>query len=275
MAGKGKPIGTLFVELDLDGSSYTKKQKEILQGAKVTALDVEKNWRTIGSSSDKMYDAMRQNILNAYNQIANSAKSSAQEIIRAEEAKNAKLKQINEQQYGHQASTIEKTKSSWMAASAAIVAAWYTASRAISMVYDIVMQGVRAIDAYNLAAIQTAAIMTGMMKPNNKSLADNYRESYQYAKALNAVLEQVDKQVMLNFQDLQNITVEMMKQGVVMDINSKAEIKAFTQIANALAVISAGYPNKEIQLRQEIRSLLSGQVRATDQLAQMMVALLS
>jgi tape measure domain-containing protein len=124
MAGKGKPIGTIFVELDLDGSSYTKKQKEILQGAKVTVLDVEKNWRTIGSSSDKMYDAMRQNILNAYNQIANSAKSSAQDIIRAEEAKNAKIKQINEQQYGHHVSFTERLKKNWQEVAAAAYLAY-------------------------------------------------------------------------------------------------------------------------------------------------------
>ena len=131
MAGKGKPIGTVFVELDLDGSSYTKKQKDILQGAQYTALDIEKNWRTIGSSSDKMYNAMRQNILNAYNQIANSAKSSAQDIIRAEEAKNAKIKQINEHQYGVHESLLTKMKNNWIATSVAVIAAYRAIGSAI------------------------------------------------------------------------------------------------------------------------------------------------
>lgn len=129
MATKGKPIGQIFVELDLDGSSYTKKQKEILRGAQYTALDIEKNWRTIGSSSDKMYEAMRQNILNAYNQIANSAKSSANDILRAEREKNARISEINKKQYGEHVSMIDKLKSHW----AELAASAYLAYKAFQM----------------------------------------------------------------------------------------------------------------------------------------------
>jgi len=126
---KGKPIGTIFVELDLDGSTYTKKQKDILQGAKYTALDIEKNWRTIGGSSDKMYEAMRQNIMNAYNQIANSAKSSANDILRAEREKNARISEINKKQYGEHVSMIDKLKSHW----AELAASAYLAYKAFQM----------------------------------------------------------------------------------------------------------------------------------------------
>lgn len=271
----GKALGTVWVELDLSTDAYTKKEKEVLRGATTTSLEIEKNWRTLGSHSDKIYDAMRQQAINSFNAIANSSKSSAAEIIRAEEAKNAKIKQLNEHQYGQQTSLISTLKGHWLSATAAIAAAWYAVSNVLRKVSDLVMQGVRAIDSYNLAAIQTAAIMTGMMQPDKRSLADKYKEARTYADQLNDTLEQVDKQTMLNFKDLQNITLEMMKQGVVMDVNSQAEIKAFTQISNALAVISSGYPNKEIQLRQEIRSLLNGQVRATDQLSQMLDAQLN
>jgi len=129
MGNKGRSIGTIFAEIDLDSSSYTKKQKEILSGAKVTVLDIEKNWRTIGSSSDKMYEAMRQNITNAYNQIANSAKSSANDILRAEREKNARIEEINKKQYGEHVSMIDKLKSHW----AELAASAYLAFKAFQM----------------------------------------------------------------------------------------------------------------------------------------------
>ncbi len=128
----GKPIGTIFVELDMDQTKYTNAQKAILQSASTTALNVEKNWKIIGEKSDVMYNAMRQSIVNAYEMIKNKAGTSAAEIIRAEEAKNAKLQALNDQQYGAHTSLIDSLKKHYIAASAAIVAAWMLVNRAIA-----------------------------------------------------------------------------------------------------------------------------------------------
>ncbi len=128
MAG-GKPIGTIFVELDLDKTKYTNAQNEILQGAISTSTNIEKNWSIIGQKSDLMYDAMRQRALNAYEMIAKSGQASASEIIRAEEAKNARIKQINEQQYGETQTFMDKLKKNW----AEVVASVYIAYRAFNV----------------------------------------------------------------------------------------------------------------------------------------------
>ncbi len=120
----GKPVGTVFVELDLDQTKYTKAQQAILQSAKTTSLDIEKNWKIIGEKSDVMYNAMRQSITNAYEMIKNKAGTSAQEIVRAEEAKNTKLKQINEQQFGHQTSLLDSLKKNWIAVTATAMAVY-------------------------------------------------------------------------------------------------------------------------------------------------------
>lgn len=130
---QGRSIGTVFVELDLDPSLYTRKQKQILAGARTTALSVEKNWETIGSQSDRMYDAMRQRVINAYGQIKNSAKTTASEMVRLEQAKNARLKEIDDQQFGRQTSMIEKLKNNWVAAAGAITAAYFAARKAWSL----------------------------------------------------------------------------------------------------------------------------------------------
>jgi hypothetical protein len=126
----GKPVGTIFAELDLDTTKFTRAQKQILAEAKTTSLNVEKNWSIIGQKSDLMYDAMRQRITNAYEMIKNRATTTAAEIVRAEEAKDRKLREINEQQFGRQTSLLESLKKNWLAVTAAVTAAYLTAQRA-------------------------------------------------------------------------------------------------------------------------------------------------
>lgn len=154
-----------------------------------------------------------------------------------------------------------------------LYAAYYLLSSGIRGVIGFLGQGIQAIDDYNLSIAKMAAMMTGMMVPDkNKGLAEQYREAHSYAKELNVMIEKVDKETLLTAKDLRQITEEMMKQGVVVDVNNKKQVEGFTAISNALAVIAAGAPNKEIQLRQEIRSLLQGELRDSNQLAKMLEA---
>lgn len=142
----GKPIGTIYAELDLDTTKYTKAQQQILQGATSTALNVEKNWRIIGEKSDVMYNAMKQNITNAYEMIKNKAGTSAAEIVRAEQAKNAKIAALDAQQYGVQTSVIDKIKANWIAASIAI----YAAIRVIGKAWDFLKEGAEYKEQYGI-----------------------------------------------------------------------------------------------------------------------------
>ncbi len=133
-------------------------------------------------------------------------------------------------------------------------------------------QVVDAVEGFNLAVIQSAALVTGMMVNDDRSLADRYKEAKEYATALQKVLEQIDKDTLLTARDLGTMTMEMQKQNVLLDVTNQKQIEAFTTIANAVAVISTGYPNKEVQIRQEIRALLQGQARSTDALGSMLKA---
>jgi len=129
----GQPVGTMYVELSLDATKYTKAQKDILAGAEKNSADINKVFKTVGTQSDQMYDAMRKNIQNSLNAIKQSHLSSHDEIRRAQESAAAKIKDINEKQYGHQVGIIEKLKANWIAAAAAIGAAMVIASKAYSM----------------------------------------------------------------------------------------------------------------------------------------------
>jgi hypothetical protein len=133
----GKPIGTLFVELDLDSSRYLKGQQQILKDAQVVTFDIEKNFKNLGLKSSAAMDLSRAQIVNAYQGILHSANTTANDIVRAEEAKNSKLKALNEQQFGAQTSFLDTLKKNWMAVSAVAIAAYMLIQRAYSFAKDI------------------------------------------------------------------------------------------------------------------------------------------
>jgi hypothetical protein len=151
----------------------------------------------------------------------------------------------------------------------AITQAAQTAGQAMKAVFSEVSD---AVEGFNMAVIQSAAMITGMMKEDGRPLAERYREAKTYAHQLQLVLEQIDKETLLTARDLSNMTMEMQKQGVLLDVTNQKQLEAFKSLSNAVAVVSQGYPAKEVQIRQEIRSLLSGQTRATDTLSGMLKA---
>ena len=129
--------GTVYTEIDLGTSKFDAAQKRILYDAKTMAINVEDAWKNLGQKSDVMYNAMRQQAENAYARIAATAKQGSAEQVRAEEAKNEKIKALNEEQFGHQTSLLETFKSHWIAVSAAGVAAYMLFERAYSFGRDI------------------------------------------------------------------------------------------------------------------------------------------
>ena len=130
----GKPVGTIFVELDLDASRYTKGQRQLLKDAQGASSILEQNFKNLGIKSAAHFDLLRAKVKNSFDAIASSSKATANDIIRAEEAKNAKLKALNEQQFGAHINTIDKIKKNWIAASAAIAAAAVAIRQAIGYI---------------------------------------------------------------------------------------------------------------------------------------------
>lgn len=130
-----------------------------------------------------------------------------------------------------------------------------------------------SVEEYKMSVIQTAAFTTGMMRRQaGISIADQYKEAKEYSEELVYQLELLDAKTILTGNDLKLMNRELLKQGVLLDTNNQKQLEGFTTIANAVAAISAGAPNKQIQLMQETRALLQGQVRMNDQLAMMLDA---
>lgn len=130
---EGRSVGTIFCELDLDPSRYTKGQRQLYKDATTTSLNIEENFKKLGVKSAAEFDLLRAKANNAFLMIANSSKATANDILRAEEAKNAKLRALNEQQYGHQATIIENLKNNWIKAAAVIGTAMIAANKAWGM----------------------------------------------------------------------------------------------------------------------------------------------
>lgn len=137
---------------------------------------------------------------------------------------------------------------------------------------SLVMEGVAAIDEYKISVISLAAMWTSSSEAQGRGLSEIYQQNKAYAQELTLWMEEFDKETLLGAKDLMVMTVEMSKQGVILDINNKKQAEGFKNLANALAIVTAGAPNKQIQLHQEIGALMRGEARVTDQLGQMLKA---
>lgn len=128
-----RPIGTIFVDFDANFIPVTKAQEKLRADAGTTGIFIEDSFRKVGIKSSAEMDLMRQKITNGFEQIRAHSQSTANDIMRAERAKNDQLARLNEQQFGKQISMVDSLKANWIAASAAIVGAWMLVNKAVAM----------------------------------------------------------------------------------------------------------------------------------------------
>lgn len=186
----GHSVGTIFAEVDLDFTPYTKAQKRLLQDATSTTLNIEKSYKDLGIRSAKEFDLMRAKIQNAYERITRDAKTSAADITRAEQAKNDQLRRLNDQQFGHQTSLIESMKKNWLAMTAAV----YAATRMAGAAWDEMgkaadfKERVNALDALGAKYNLTGRQIVDSMKEASRGLISMAEAGDMAASALNLSL---------------------------------------------------------------------------------------
>lgn len=135
-----------------------------------------------------------------------------------------------------------------------------------SKLWEGITLGIKAVDDFEMAVVQSAATITSLQGGDN--ISQNYKAAKEYAEGLQTTLMKVDANTSLNLSNLQQITFEMTKQGILLDGNNQQQVESFTRIANAVAVYSNNGRN-EMQVRQEISALLRGEVDQNSQLASM------
>lgn len=156
----------------------------------------------------------------------------------------------------------------------ATVVLYSTAFQAVSSVISAVGRefklGFTSIEEFNLGIAKSAAYMTTFSKKASMGdLAGAYKDAAAYAKPLAEALEMIDNRTIASGKNLQDMSETFLKFGVALDVTNKKQVDGFTNIATALALVTAGQ-NQEIQIRQEINALMNGQVRATDQLPRLL-----
>jgi hypothetical protein len=122
MAG-GSRLGDIYVQVSLDDKEYKKKLAEMPANAQATEKGLDATWRALGVKTNQYFEDSRKAAENAYKLIEKSGKYSADEMIRAERAKNDQITRLNEQQFGTQTSLISSLKSHYIAVTAAIAVA--------------------------------------------------------------------------------------------------------------------------------------------------------
>lgn len=153
----------------------------------------------------------------------------------------------------------------------------YLGYRAVSDIFRAInteaTAGFRAVEDYRLSmATMTGFMVTNSRKLQEGDLAGAYREANTYAEKLIPKLELIAATTLGTGRDLKAITETMMMHGVVLDINNQKEVNGLKNITNVLKMVTAGQ-NQDIQMRQEINSLLSGQIRMQDRLPTLLKAI--
>jgi hypothetical protein len=227
--------------------------------AKINQLnqDMAKNplYETLGIRSVAAINAQKDAVISSFNTISATVQKGSQDWINIERAKNAKLKELNAEMKGEHEMSLDYMMRSLLR----FYAAWYVLSSGVQFAATFVMSGVKAIDEMKMSVIGVAAQLT-TMQGSTGDITKNYRENVKYAEALVPVLQQVDANSLANLSQIMKMNTAMAMQGFILDVNSKKQIESFTALTNAVALFTQGQ-DKEKQASQEIRALMSGQVR--------------
>jgi hypothetical protein len=176
-------LGSCFVEISLDDKPYKEKLSGVLTSTTATVKGIETSWKALGAKSEEVYNSQRRAAENAYTLIKSSALSTTNDIIRAEEAKNAKINALNTQQFGKQTSFLESLKANWIAASAAVYGAW----RVISEGLDLMHMGAKAQqieEAFKIVSSSVKESATDILAAMKKASAGTVADSDIMQKAV-------------------------------------------------------------------------------------------
>ena len=136
-------MGQVGKSVDKMASSMGKSGKDVKKNADSIADSYGNAFKTLGVKSDASFSDMRKSAVNAYQEIANHAKSTSADIIRAEEAKNKMLRHIQAEQVNKQTSMLTSLKQNWLATAAIVTTTYMAVSKAMSSVSDVALKAAR------------------------------------------------------------------------------------------------------------------------------------
>jgi len=133
--------------------------------------------------------------------------------------------------------------------------------------------GLKYVEDFNQSVITMTGFVATFSKAGQEgNIAQAFKEANIYAKALIPRLELMNTKTIASGHDLTLMAETMAQYGVWLDLNNKKQEEGFVNMANALAMLTAGQ-QKEIQMRQELHALLMGQMRMTDRLPKVLASI--
>ena len=126
-----------------------------------------------------------------------------------------------------------------------------------------------AVENYNASIIANAALITSMQR-GVKDIGRAYQDNKRYAQSVQDVLIKMDAETAASGQNLTDMNRKFVEQGVLIDTNNKKQVDGFRNIANAIAALTSGQPNANMQYTQEISALMRGENRPSNKLFQML-----
>lgn len=124
---------------------------------------------------------------------------------------------------------------------------------------------IKSVSDYQDAVIGMSAMYATLAK-NQTDIVGNYQEATRYSKAMIPILMEIDNYTSLNLQDLIQMNLQFAAHGVAIDGNNKKQVQGFTNIANALVVLTKGQATSR-QINQEVRAIMDGTTKSSDQLS--------
>lgn len=153
-------------------------------------------------------------------------------------------------------------RSYWLAVTAAVAVATITVGKFFKA-------GFMSVEKFSLSVASMAAAITNFSDlSGDADIASVYNNAYKYSEKLALKMEVINTRTIATGGQLRAMSETFIHHGVLLDVNNKKQEDSFVAIANAISLITQGQ-NQEIQMRQEVRGLLTGDIRATNLLAKM------
>ncbi len=156
--------------------------------------------------------------------------------------------------------------------SAEILAIKYGFQIAGQGIVGVFVAALKPIEDLEQTAIRVAAEISSLQPPG-ANVAKIFAMTRDYVKDLVTKLDEMTAQLAPSTAQAMILVDEMAKLGIVVG-NDAEGMKAFRNIANATYTIARSYGQVEIQMRQEIRALMQGEVNLRSQLATQVNAML-
>jgi len=269
--GKANQILERFAAQSIRTAQQGERAMKVLAAAGLDSVDRLKiAFDNLGIQSAASIEKSKERIVASYERIRTSGVATADEIKRAHEAMNAKIAQLDG---GPGVARQTEGMNLFGLASAAAILKIQVLYSLVNTVMSQIGQApgaaVDAIENFNSAAISSAALITSMQK-GTEDIGKRYKENKQYATAVQEVLVKMDAETAASAQNLTDMNRKFVEQGVLIDTNNTKQIEGFKNIANALAALTSGDANKNMQYTQEISALMRGENRPSNKLFQLL-----